>query len=37
MTVDDCSTDIIPPLRVFEEYDNMTEEVDMAMLYWGNR
>ncbi|KIH60426.1 cyclic nucleotide-binding domain protein [Ancylostoma duodenale] len=37
MTESDCSTDVIPPLRIFEDYDNMTEEVDLAMTYWANR
>ncbi|RCN44281.1 cyclic nucleotide-binding domain protein [Ancylostoma caninum] len=37
MTESDCSTDIIPPLRIYEDYDNMTEEVDLAMMYWANR
>ncbi|EPB69934.1 cyclic nucleotide-binding domain protein [Ancylostoma ceylanicum] len=37
VTESECSTDIIPPLRIFEEYDNMTQEVDLAMMYWANR
>ncbi|VDM78332.1 unnamed protein product [Strongylus vulgaris] len=37
MTEEQCRTDIIPSLRVFEGHDNMTEEVDLAMMYWGNR
>ncbi|KAK6733300.1 hypothetical protein RB195_017194 [Necator americanus] len=37
VTEDECRTDVIPPLRIFEEYDNMTAEVDLAMMYWGNR
>uniref|UniRef100_A0A158QKX0 Cyclic nucleotide-binding domain-containing protein n=1 Tax=Haemonchus placei TaxID=6290 RepID=A0A158QKX0_HAEPC len=34
---DECRTDIVPPLRIFEEYKNMTQEVDIAMAYWMNR
>ncbi|PIO66621.1 cyclic nucleotide-binding domain protein, partial [Teladorsagia circumcincta] len=37
ITQDDCRTDVVPPLRMFEEYSNMTQEIDMAMLYWTNR
>ncbi|ETN73983.1 cyclic nucleotide-binding domain protein [Necator americanus] len=37
VTEDECRTDVIPPLRIFEEYDNITAEVDLAMMYWGNR
>lgn len=37
MTDSECSTDMIPPLRVYEDYDNMTEVVDLAMMYWANR
>uniref|UniRef100_A0A183GG23 Cyclic nucleotide-binding domain-containing protein n=1 Tax=Heligmosomoides polygyrus TaxID=6339 RepID=A0A183GG23_HELPZ len=36
-TEDECRLDIFPPLRIFEDYDNMTEEVDNAMIYWRNR
>ncbi|KAK6022408.1 cyclic nucleotide-binding domain protein, partial [Ostertagia ostertagi] len=37
ITEDDCRTDVVPPLRIFEEYNNMTQEIDMAMMYWMNR
>ncbi|CAJ0608047.1 unnamed protein product [Cylicocyclus nassatus] len=37
MTGERCQMDLIPPLRFYEEHDNMTEEVDLAMMYWGNR
>ncbi|PIO73522.1 hypothetical protein TELCIR_04503 [Teladorsagia circumcincta] len=37
ITEDDCRTDVVPPLRMFEEYSNMTQEIDMAMMYWTNR
>ncbi|KJH45139.1 cyclic nucleotide-binding domain protein [Dictyocaulus viviparus] len=36
-TENDCSTDIVPPLRIFEDHSNMTEEISKAMLYWENR
>uniref|UniRef100_A0A912M2H8 Cyclic nucleotide-binding domain-containing protein n=1 Tax=Haemonchus contortus TaxID=6289 RepID=A0A912M2H8_HAECO len=34
---EECRTDIVPPLRIFEEYKNMTQEIDIAMMYWMNR
>ncbi|VDK78242.1 unnamed protein product, partial [Cylicostephanus goldi] len=34
MTEERCRMDLIPPLRFYEEHDNMTEEVDLAMMYW---
>ncbi|WKX93064.1 hypothetical protein Q1695_010807 [Nippostrongylus brasiliensis] len=36
-TDESCRTDVVPPLRIFEEYDNMTDEVGLAMRYWTNR
>lgn len=34
---DYCSTDVIVPLRVYAEDDNMEMEAEHAMNYWNNR